>query len=111
MGAVFKKTFTKPLPAGAEIFVRKGQRFARFKDHKGKARTARLTASKDGADRLLLESPAYIAKWRDGNGVIREESTGCRELEAARRVLADLERRGELVLNQANSPAMIFGSA
>jgi hypothetical protein len=26
MGAVFKKTVTKPLPAGAKIIVRKGQR-------------------------------------------------------------------------------------
>lgn len=26
MGAVYKKTFTKPLPAGAKIIVRKGQR-------------------------------------------------------------------------------------
>jgi hypothetical protein len=26
MGAVFMKTVTKPLPAGAEIIVRKGQR-------------------------------------------------------------------------------------
>jgi hypothetical protein len=32
MGSVFKKTYTKPLPAGAELFSRKGQRFARWKD-------------------------------------------------------------------------------
>lgn len=32
MGTVFKKTFTKPMPAGAEIFIRKGQRFARWLD-------------------------------------------------------------------------------
>jgi hypothetical protein len=28
MGTVFKKTFTKPLPAGAEIYAREGQEFA-----------------------------------------------------------------------------------
>ena len=48
MGTVYRKTFTKPLPAGAEVFIRKGERFA------------------------------------------RDET-------AARRVLGELERRGELV--------------
>jgi len=28
MGTVFKKVFTKPLPAGAKIIVRKGRRLA-----------------------------------------------------------------------------------
>jgi hypothetical protein len=28
MGTVYEETFTKPLPAGAKIIVRKGQRFA-----------------------------------------------------------------------------------
>ena len=28
--------YTKPLPAGAEVITRKGQRFARFKDRGGK---------------------------------------------------------------------------
>ena len=35
MGALYLKTFTKPVPAGAEIIVRKGQRFARWNDRKG----------------------------------------------------------------------------
>ena len=30
MGTVYKETFTKPLPAGAKIIVRKGQRFAEW---------------------------------------------------------------------------------
>jgi len=97
MGTVFKKTFTKPLPASAEVFVRNGQRLARWKDSKGKMRTAPLTVGKDGSERLLLESPYFIAKWRDGGGVVREQTTGCRDETAARGVLADLERRAELV--------------
>ena len=40
MGTVYKKTFTKPLPAGAKIIVRKGQRLAEWIDAKGKRRTA-----------------------------------------------------------------------
>ena len=35
MGTVFKKTATKPLPAGAKIIVRKGQRLAEWQDAKG----------------------------------------------------------------------------
>lgn len=57
MGTVFKKTFTKPLPAGAETFVRKGDRLARWKDRRGKTRTAPLTVRQDGAERVTFESP------------------------------------------------------
>ena len=40
MGNCVKKTVTKPLPAGAETFTRKGQRLARWRDAKGKTRTS-----------------------------------------------------------------------
>jgi integrase len=97
VGTVFKKTFTKPLPAGAETFVRKGERFARWKDRKGKTRTAPLTVGVDKSERVIIESPYYVAKWRDGAGVVRTEATGCKDETTARQVLADLERRAELV--------------
>jgi hypothetical protein len=66
MGAVFRKSFTKPLPAGAEIIVRKGQRFARWKDSKGKTRTEPVTTGKDGQDRLLVTAGTFTAKYRNG---------------------------------------------
>jgi integrase len=97
MGTVFRKTFRKPLPVGAEIHVRKGERFARWKDRKGKTRTAPLTAGKDGAERITLESPYFVAKYRDGAGVVQVVPTGCKDETAARQVLADLERKAELV--------------
>jgi integrase len=97
MGTVFKKTFTKPLPAGAETFVRKGERLARWKDRRGKTRTALLTVGKNGSERIILESPFYVAKYRDGAGIVQTVTTGCRDEQAARRVLADLERRTELI--------------
>ena len=105
MGTVFKKMFTKPLPAGAEIFVRKGERFARWKDRRGKSRTAPLTVGEDGSERITLESPFYVAKWRDGAGVVRTEATGCKDETAARQMLADLERRAELVCSGVMSAA------
>src|SRR5262245_53313458 len=98
MGTVFRKTYTKPLPAGAETFVHKGERFARWKDRQGRTRKAPLTVGKkDGAERVIHESPFFVAKYRDGAGVVRVEPTGCRDETAARQVLADLERKAELV--------------
>jgi hypothetical protein len=70
VGTVFKKTVTRPLPPGAEIIVRKGERLARWKDRRGKTRTAPLTVGKDGSERIVTESPYYVAKWRDGAGVV-----------------------------------------
>ncbi len=97
MGAVFKKTVTKALPTGAEIFVRKEKRFARWKDTKGHARTAEITVPQKGPhvgeDRIVLRAKTFIAKYRDGSGVIRIVPTGCRDETAARFILADLEKR------------------
>src|SRR5262245_29409434 len=84
------------MPPGAEIIVRKGERFARWKC-KGKTRTAPLTVGQDGTDRILTESPYYVAKYRDGAGAVQTVATGCRDETAARQVLADLERKAELV--------------
>ncbi len=97
MATVYRKTYTKPLPSNAEQFSRKGERFARWKDGKGKTRTARVTTGKDGSERIILEAKRFLAKFRDGGGVVREVPTGCRDETAARAVLADLEKRAELV--------------
>ncbi len=93
------------MPKGAEIVVRKGERLARWKDRRGKTRTAPLTTGQDGADRVVTESPYYVAKYRDGAGVVQVEATGCKDETAARRVLADLERRAELVKSGVMSNA------
>ena len=97
MGTVFKKRVTRPLPAGAEVIERKGERLARWKDKRGRTRTVPLTTGKAGALRIATESPFYFAKYRDGSGIVQTVSTGCRDEQAARRVLSDLERRAELV--------------
>ena len=94
MGTVYRETFTKPLPTGAKIIVRKGQRLAQWQDAKGKTRTAPLTAA---GDRITVEAGTYSAKYRDGSGIVRKVATGCRDEAAARSVLTDLERRAERV--------------
>lgn len=97
MGSVSKKAVTRPLPPNAEIIVRQGVRLARWRDAKGKVRTAPLTIGKDGTERIRDESATYIARYRDGKGLVVEVSTGCRDKSAAQSVLADLERRAERV--------------
>ncbi len=101
MGTVYKETFTKPLPPDAELFTHKGERWARWRDSKGRLRKARVTTpttgSNAGVPRLLIESAYYTAKFRDGSGLVRKVSTGCRDEAAARSVLTELERRAELV--------------
>ena len=97
MGTVFKKTFTKPLPAGAKIIVRNGQRFAQWQPAKGKTRTELLTVGKDGTDRILVTAGTFTAKYRDGSGHTQEVATGCRDEAAARSLLTSMERRAEKV--------------
>src|SRR5262245_9509046 len=93
MGTVYRKTVTKPLPGGAELFNRNGEQFARWKSAKGKSRTAAVTTGRDGQPRIVLVARTYLAKYRDGQGIVREMATGCRDEQAARAILADLERR------------------
>jgi hypothetical protein len=61
MGTVYRKSATKPLPAGARIIVRKGQRFAEWFDAKEKRRTAPVTVGQEGAARL--ERSGSLPKW------------------------------------------------
>jgi integrase len=97
MGAVFKKTATKPLPKGTTIIVRNGQRLAEWTDAKAKRRTAPVTVGENGTDRIVITARTYTAKYRDGSGFVQEVATGCRDEAAARSILGDLERRAELV--------------
>ncbi len=63
MGTDYRKTVTRPLPAGAEIIERKGGRLARWKDRRGKTRTAALTTGKNGTLRIATEPPFSVAKY------------------------------------------------
>src|SRR5262245_37273830 len=97
MGTVFRKQVTRLMPAGAEIFLRKGEQFARWRDKRGRNRSARVTVGTNGSSRIIVESPYYVAKYRDGNNDLQVITTGCRDETAARQVLAKLERKAELI--------------
>ena len=64
-----------------------------------------MTTGKDGADRIRDESGTYVARYRDGDGIVVEVSTGCRDKTAAQSVLADLERKAERVRAGLLTPA------
>ncbi len=97
MGAVFKKQVTRPLPKAASIVTRGGKRIAKWKSRSGKPQDAEVVEGQDGSLRVRVDAGTYTAKYRDGEGIVREVATGCRDRQAAQSVLADLERRAERV--------------
>jgi len=68
-------------------------------------RTAPVTTGQNGADRIRDESGTYVGRYRDGNGLVVEVSTGCRDKTAAESVLNDLERQAERVRAGLLTPA------
>jgi len=95
MGSVFKPFATRPLPEGAELVTRGGKILATWTDASGKRRQAPATAG--DPPRIRVRAGTYSAQYRDGAGVIRRVPTGCKSLDAARSVLADLESQAEKV--------------
>ena len=78
MGSIRNTTFTKPLPANAEVFVVKGETFAKVKPPKGRAVTYPAMLGKDSSQRIAVTSATYVAKFRDDSGIIQKVSTNCR---------------------------------
>ncbi len=109
MEMVFRKAYTMPVPPGAEIAERDGQRIARWRLRNGQLRTAEVVNCEDGLIRVRGQSRYYLARYRDGDGQVVEVATGAKDAVAARAVLAQLERRAELirsgVLTQAEGDA------
>jgi integrase/recombinase XerC len=84
--------YTKPLPAGAEVITRKGQRFARFKDRRGKAVEAPLN---DDGTRVQLLSRKWYGEYKDADGVEQCVPLST-DKTAAAQMLADLVKKAEL---------------
>ena len=96
VGSVFRKSYTKPVPADAAYVEKNGERFARFRD-RDRVRTVRVTSGTDGGPRLLIESGTYTARYRDASGALVERATGCRDEANARRRLTEWEREVERI--------------
>jgi integrase len=95
MGSVFKPFVTRSLPDGAQLVTRAGKLVAFWIDASGKKRQAPVTAGEK--PRIRERASTYSAQYRDGDGVVRRVPTGCKSLDAARAVLAELESRAEKV--------------
>src|SRR5205823_14862350 len=96
MGSVFRKSYTAPVPKGAEIVPKNGGRVARWRV-RGRLKTAPLTTGESGSDRILVEGRTFFGKYRDHNGKVVVRPTGCRDEQAARQLLARWEREVEQI--------------
>jgi hypothetical protein len=92
MAHLRRPPYTKPVPEGAEVFTRKGKRFARFRDRAGRLTIAPLT--KDGR-RVRLRSSKWYGEYRDADGVVRFVPLAT-DRTAAEQMLAELVRKAEL---------------
>ena len=88
MARIFRQTYTKPLPEGAEIFTRKGRKYARFKDSRDKSVTAKL--SHDGT-KVIREAPKWYIEYKDADGTIKKVA-GFKDRQATVQYANELER-------------------
>jgi hypothetical protein len=84
--------YTKPLPAGAQIITKKGERLARFKDRRGK--TVEAPVNEDGT-RIQLLSRKWYGEYKDADGVERRVPLFT-DKTASEQELARLVRAAEL---------------
>ena len=88
MADVFRPTYTKPIPDGADLFTRKGKTFARFLNPAGKAETAPITANGTG---ILVEQANWAGYYKDYRGKRRKASL-CSDRAASRSLLGELKK-------------------
>jgi len=94
MATIYRKKYPVPMPEGAEIITRRGQRLARWTDGYGRVKTAPLAA--DGRQ-IMHEAGCWYARYRGADGVTRRASTNCCDERAARQVLANLLAKVEKI--------------
>ena len=97
MGMIYRKQYTMPIPRGAEVVERDGQRVARWRLRNGQLRSGEVVDCEDGKLRVRGRSKFFVARYRDGSGQVVEFATNCKDEVAARAVLVHFERRAELV--------------
>jgi hypothetical protein len=102
---ILRKSYTMPIPPGAENTERDGVRIARWRLRNGQLRSAEVVNCQDGKRRVRGQSRYYMARYRDGTGAVVEIATNCRDEVAARAVLTQLERRAELIRSGVITPA------
>ena len=84
MATISKRTTRKPLPAGATIVDRRGEKWATWVDAAGK-HSARLAP--DGKA-VLFDRPGYVIRWWNAAGKRRKENVKAGDLDTARQIAA-----------------------
>jgi site-specific recombinase XerC len=92
----------KPFPQGTDIRTRNGKKFAHWTDANGKARKALLT--KDGT-KICVRSAYYSIRYRDENGLLKWQSSGTRDKDAAKQIANQLEARAAKIRQGLINPA------
>ena len=87
MAHVFKPTYTKPVPAEAEIVTKKGERFARIKKD---GKTVLAPLSEDGT-KIVLESRIYHVRYKAQDGTWKR-AKGYSDKDATQALGVRLER-------------------
>jgi len=93
MARIFRQTYTKLLPEGSEIFTRKGKRYARHKDAKGKTATAPLSQDRT---KIIRETTKWYIEYKDADEIIRRVA-GFTDRKATEQRAAELEKEAEHV--------------
>lgn len=114
MGTIYKKTITRPLPLQAKVSTKQrvatskelreqpGRAFvvesiATWIDRTGEKRSGVVVTAADGSMKVRTKSETYYAKYRDGRNFVCEVATGCRDKQAAKSKLAELESTSEKI--------------
>jgi integrase len=95
MATVYKRSYTMAMPKNAEVISRNGQTLVQWIDTRGKKHTDQTTTGRKGQLKVIRYSPTFWAQYRDADGRMVIESTGCRDKQAARHVLAEKLKRIE----------------
>jgi len=93
MARVFRHTYSKALPEGSEVLTRRGKKYARFKDGRGKTLTAPL--SQDGK-KVIREASKWYIEYKDNDGKMRKVP-GFKDKQATEQKASELERDAERV--------------
>ncbi|QDU33025.1 site-specific tyrosine recombinase XerC [Poriferisphaera corsica] len=104
MANVYKKSYTQPLPKHCEIIEQDGKPVAKWIDRRGHTRYEPVTIGRNGQYKLLRHSPTWYARYNDADGIERIKSTGCKDEQSARHVLAELLKRVEHVKSGIFTP-------
>lgn len=95
MATVYRRSYTMPMPKNAEFIERNGKTIAQWVDARGKKHTEQTTTGRKGQLKIIRYAPTFWAQYRDADGRMVVESTGCRDKQTARHVLAEKLKRVE----------------